>query len=213
MSNYNKIKSGVLESDPFEDEVKGEKKMALIKCKECGKDISETAENCPHCGERTACGRKAVEAKRLQLKKLFATILLLIGIVLIAGSGKRAIEYYADWRENWNSWRLHLHGDLRRYMEYYEVYDVFAKTTYGVLFLLGGIVGLYIAKPKTEEISGNRSYNEKQQKQAVPIPVRQAKAAPASGWKCADCGEINEEHLNTCQYCGSTKDFSVSQKK
>mgnify|MGYP002537940794 CR=1 FL=1 len=38
--------------------------MALVKCKECGKSISDTARTCPHCGIKTEvetcpeCGKK-----------------------------------------------------------------------------------------------------------------------------------------------------------
>jgi len=32
--------------------------MGLVKCKECGKDISEKAEQCPACGAPTAMGEK-----------------------------------------------------------------------------------------------------------------------------------------------------------
>ena len=38
--------------------------MALIKCEECGKNISSSAKTCPHCGVKTnletcpECGRK-----------------------------------------------------------------------------------------------------------------------------------------------------------
>ena len=34
--------------------------MAMIKCEECGKEMSDKAMNCPHCGAATAIAKKAV---------------------------------------------------------------------------------------------------------------------------------------------------------
>lgn len=41
--------------------------MALIKCKECGKEISETAERCPSCGCVTNHGEEQKNAKMFLL--------------------------------------------------------------------------------------------------------------------------------------------------
>lgn len=49
--------------------------MALIKCKECSKEVSNKAENCPHCGARVA--RKPLGC---------GTLLALIAFVLIMSS-------------------------------------------------------------------------------------------------------------------------------
>lgn len=201
------MKSGILVSDLLEDDEKERKTMALIKCKECGKDISETAENCPHCGDRTAYGRSATEAKLLRIEKLFAATMLLIGLVLIIVNGLQSIGLYMEW------------DDRGRYYEDYSFIsyckdigerETLNKTIYGVLFLVFGASNLYTVKDKMEELG---EVSRVQKKQPTPTSVRQAKAAPASGWKCADCGEINEEQMDKCQYCGSTKNFSVSQKK
>ena len=49
--------------------------MALIKCKECGKEINEKAEICPHCG----C--------RVKQNKLIVIAFVLIGMILVPISG------------------------------------------------------------------------------------------------------------------------------
>ena len=48
--------------------------MALIKCKECKKELSSTAKMCPNCGEITEYGRNSK-------KKLVTTIITAIAIV------------------------------------------------------------------------------------------------------------------------------------
>jgi len=53
-----------------------EDKMALLKCTECGKEVSENAEKCPNCGNSI----------RLESKKLSPTTipLIIIGGILFA---------------------------------------------------------------------------------------------------------------------------------
>ena len=54
--------------------------MALIRCEECGKEISDTATTCPHCGTKTRF-QVATEQKQ-QNGKTIAGILVAIGIAL-----------------------------------------------------------------------------------------------------------------------------------
>lgn len=53
--------------------------MALVKCGECGKSVSTTAERCPH------CGAKPEEFKKGMPTKAKAIIALLAGIALLSG--------------------------------------------------------------------------------------------------------------------------------
>lgn len=184
--------------------------MALIKCKECGKDISETAENCPHCGDRTAYGHRATEAKLLRIERLFAATMLLIGLVLVIVNGLQAIGLYMEW------------NDRGRYYEDYSFIsyckdigerETVTRTIYGVLFLVLGASNLYTAKAKMEELGEVNQILKKQPIKATPTSVPEKKPVPASCWRCNECGEINKEHMDRCQYCGSTKKISVSQKK
>lgn len=63
--------------------------MALIKCHECGKEISDLAKTCPHCGAPT--NPKADDMKELGsgLQNLGAgcsslgTLLIVIGVVIV----------------------------------------------------------------------------------------------------------------------------------
>lgn len=56
--------------------------MALIKCKECGGQVSDTAQNCPHCGAK-------VPRKTKLLHKVFAGLVLLVVLfgVVVSNSG------------------------------------------------------------------------------------------------------------------------------
>ncbi len=51
--------------------------MALIKCKECGKEISDSVNSCPH------CGYVYKEAKQMTTKKVITIILILVLTCLI----------------------------------------------------------------------------------------------------------------------------------
>lgn len=67
--------------------------MALIKCAECGKDVSEKAGNCPFCGNPIANhveATKTVEIeqtnKTWKKTKIWAVLLLFIGIGMLSRS-------------------------------------------------------------------------------------------------------------------------------
>lgn len=55
--------------------------MALITCKECAKEISDTAVTCPHCGAETlhgkTAGKKARNAKRSNVQGAGCLVILL----------------------------------------------------------------------------------------------------------------------------------------
>lgn len=51
--------------------------MAMIKCKECGKEISSLAEKCPHCGAPTT-------GKTIEIVKHSGSVISGIGTLLIA---------------------------------------------------------------------------------------------------------------------------------
>ncbi|MBU1630173.1 hypothetical protein KKD88_03805 [Patescibacteria group bacterium] len=65
--------------------------MALIKCSECNKEISEKATSCPHCGcpvARKSNAPVAVEltGKKWKLNKLISVIGLILGFLLFTDS-------------------------------------------------------------------------------------------------------------------------------
>ncbi len=66
--------------------------MALIKCKECGKDISDTVKKCPNCGFKN---KTEDRNKILKHKKL----LILISIIIIMIIGISGFGYYKYTKE------------------------------------------------------------------------------------------------------------------
>lgn len=70
--------------------------MALIKCSECGTDVSEKAQVCPKCGCPIEITKKIIsEVQKTKNKKLFTTIIIsivliasIIGIICLVNSNK-----------------------------------------------------------------------------------------------------------------------------
>lgn len=59
--------------------------MALVKCKECGKEISDTAERCPSCGCVTNHGQEQKEAKSFLVLYALDFVALGVGLLLLLG--------------------------------------------------------------------------------------------------------------------------------
>lgn len=55
--------------------------MALIKCAECGKEISDSAERCPNCGCTTKAGKNRGEEKGIAISGLIQAGIMVIGII------------------------------------------------------------------------------------------------------------------------------------
>ena len=60
--------------------------MALIKCKECGKEISDTVKKCPHCGFINKEVKKNKKNTRKDFIKQHIKVISIIVIVLIVGA-------------------------------------------------------------------------------------------------------------------------------
>ena len=55
--------------------------MALIKCEECGKEISEEARTCPNCGVKTAKTKK----QNKTISKVVIMVLIIVTLIAIIG--------------------------------------------------------------------------------------------------------------------------------
>lgn len=56
--------------------------MALINCTECGKEISDSAKQCPHCGSQTKQGKRMTEAKFQGVSLLIYLVMCIVGAIL-----------------------------------------------------------------------------------------------------------------------------------
>ena len=56
--------------------------MAMIKCRECGKEISSRAEFCPNCGAKTRFGEEESERKQMSSTAVVYAVLSIIGTIV-----------------------------------------------------------------------------------------------------------------------------------
>ena len=78
--------------------------MALIICEECKKEISCTAEYCPHCGHKTAYSKEITQKKDATLAKYICIVAIAIGLFLLLPAMFTLIKNYNDWYFwNWYS--------------------------------------------------------------------------------------------------------------
>ena len=53
----------------------------LIKCSECGKEISDKAKVCPNCGAKTEFAKKKNKDNKLTILIIIGFILILVGLI------------------------------------------------------------------------------------------------------------------------------------
>ena len=66
--------------------------MALIKCPECGKEVSDTIKTCPHCGYKIKRGHK--ERNKHNNKRIFIGVVCILLIFTIIGLVKSKFLHY-----------------------------------------------------------------------------------------------------------------------
>lgn len=57
--------------------------MALKTCRECGKDVSESAKSCPHCGVDHPANKLAAAGAKMQRIGCILTLLITLPILLM----------------------------------------------------------------------------------------------------------------------------------
>ena len=66
--------------------------MALIKCKECGKDVSDKAKACPNCGNTILTKKDEENAEGMKILKIIIGIILLVwGIYHLANGSEKLL--------------------------------------------------------------------------------------------------------------------------
>lgn len=120
--------------------------MALIKCKECGHEVSDKATTCPNCG----CPMKVVESENgFSPKKLFKVVIPVLLVALIGGVG------YWLWNAKSNSHQIALSQELSTAIAKYDKIQAFHCGLAGVV--KGNKYG-YINEKGEEVIACNREY-------------------------------------------------------
>ena len=99
--------------------------MAMIKCKECGKEISSTAEKCPHCGYKTAHGQNVSGAKMLLVFWAITIVCMVVGVILLLvnmGEFMDLKDYLDEFNAIWEKQREY-HPELTEELKH-EIRDV-----------------------------------------------------------------------------------------
>lgn len=104
--------------------------MALIKCAECGREISDTAERCPNCGCKTSRGTTVEKAKVLLANYVIVVALMIIGLILFFPSLSELRDHSSYY---WSSGRWVHDG---------ETVWAFIKLAMGAGFVVGGIIDM-----------------------------------------------------------------------
>lgn len=80
--------------------------MALIKCSECGKEISDKAKVCPNCGSKTNFAHKKSKDNKLTILVVIGFIIILVSLVFWFFNdedSKRLMEIYQE-NQNMQEW-------------------------------------------------------------------------------------------------------------
>lgn len=128
--------------------------MALINCKECGKEISTMAEVCPHCGSRTQHGKSIAEKKSLLTKYAIWGIFIVFGVVLLFGSFKPFAELLDEW-ENVKWWYDHCGNSFMEFVVHEREGIILLKLVAGIGLIIVGAISMCRIKGKADSIKGN----------------------------------------------------------
>ena len=81
--------------------------MALIKCSECGKEISDKAMECIHCGNKVNVKKDSIkkQIKKTNKKSIFIIggillVLILVGITIFLFINHNSKGYVGKWEHN-----------------------------------------------------------------------------------------------------------------
>ena len=165
--------------------------MAVVKCRECGKEISSSATACPNCGCRTKNATLEVEKIALQKRWYVGAGLTGAGILLL-------IIYFNKFRWLWKIWGLKV---LLLPFKGIQL-DTVIFTIGGVVLLICGLVHLKNSK----DIAARLARQMPSESVIKPV-VKKENVSPAgvngNGWSCT-CGGCNAVYVSTCS-CGVHK--------
>lgn len=180
------------------DREENEKHMAMIQCKVCGHEISENAERCPNCGNKTTYGIYSDKRKETNIKIGIFSGVLVIGLILLLMNAAPLFAFFENWNTGFPFYRPSAHMTFFEYLMEKEETGVFWSVMLGLCMTFIGGTGTVFAvaskpeKPRVQEMT--------QVKENGP-------------WVCASCGRTNADRVGTCQSCGVTRAWSESKSK
>lgn len=163
--------------------------MALVRCKECGKEISGSAETCPHCGCKTAHGQVVVQNKTWGMQLLIHIACVAIGLFLVLCNAGTFFELLDKWEYINKYW---YETSFLEYLSDKEQMAVFWKMVFGSVMLIGGIVDAVVVYMK---LVNNTKASQPHESEVMQIH--------SDDWKCT-CGRVNRPYVSTCA-CGRSK--------
>lgn len=175
--------------------------MALINCRECGKEISDSAKQCPHCGCSTKFGNEVAQAKGLLIAMVVACIASLIGASLFFFN----LEPLFEGLDDYNGLGRWLSRDD-------EAWGIFMRVCIGLGMLVGSVItfmkintaSTWQARRTTIQNPTTRIPDEllADMKEDASFSVKREQGT-TTGWKCS-CGRLNANYISTC-VCGKNK--------
>ena len=176
--------------------------MALINCKECGKEISDSAKQCPHCGCRTQFGKNVVQTQGLNVMLIVACLSGLIGMFLFWSGLLTMLEGINDYG-----------GFFRWFNRYDGAGGIFVKVCFGWgMLIASSILSIKVyreakwqAYQKENPTVSTRIPDElfEETEEDTPLYKKREVSVPSNSWRC-HCGRINANYVTTCT-CGKNK--------
>ncbi len=114
--------------------------MALIKCRECGNEISSRAEQCPHCGAKTRFGASQKEQKQLSNTLIILLIICVIGTILFFSGITTMISDIKGYKDLWS----YGYSYKPPFTDHEKA--ILLKTGIGIAMDIGSFVGIYNIK-------------------------------------------------------------------
>ena len=155
--------------------------MALIKCAECGKEISDSAEVCPNCGCKTSRGETVSQAKGLAVNYVIVAALIIIGLILFfpAMSELGDVSSYL-----WNS---------GYWVHYEEIVGALFRFAIGIGMFLGGVIDMLRIAKKAKNLNNPKENDASNVVPAEMIFETELGDIPAEKWIHGRCQMCNSQ--------------------
>ena len=163
--------------------------MAMIKCRECGHEISDQAAVCPHCGARTQSG---VEGSKVLTSAIAGLVVVVLGLALMLYG---IMTMTKDLNSYWNHYT---------YTPPFTSHETSTMLTLAAGFgcVIGGSIGSAAVLKKSKN-AGNQQTAARPAPSAPAANTVQANSASAETWICPQCGSRNSISAKFCGKCGT----------